>query len=414
MVDAGLAFRNRRNRLTDQFRGRLLFPIFDTQGDPVGFGGRVLPGGTGPKYKNSPETAIYEKGKILYGLNWHKAAIVEAGEAVVCEGYTDVIGFARAGVGRAVATCGTALTEEHVRILKRFANRVVLAFDADVAGQAAAERFYEWEKKYEIDVAVAELPEGVDPGDLAQDDPEMLRRAVEDAKPFLGFRVHRVLAAASMGSPEGRARAAKAALAAVREHPDPLVRDQYLMEIADRCRIDPAQLRSGASGGTAGGERSRSGPSTDAVARERRATPAMEALRVAVHDPEAVAEHLDEVLFDDPVELAAYRALAGAHTLHEALERAEPGAAELLQQLAVEESEAEPGDVVARLIDEAVAREIVRLEARARRSEDPLRFAADMAEAKLLVERLREPSSSLDAAGQLVGWLRDKAEGSDD
>src|SRR5262249_31141789 len=159
-------------------------------GEPVAFGGRVLPGSDDPaKYKNSPETRIYAKSKTLYGLNWAKAGVVAADKVVVCEGYTDVIGFHRAGVPLAVATCGTALTEEQVRLLRRFAGRMVLAFDADEAGQGAAARFYEWEKKYDIEVSVARLPPGQDPGDLAQSDPAALLDAVDHALPFLGFRL---------------------------------------------------------------------------------------------------------------------------------------------------------------------------------------------------------------------------------
>src|SRR5439155_20235621 len=101
---------------------------------------------------------------VLYGLNWAKNDVVRAGEVVVCEGYTDVIGLFQVGLPRAVATCGTALADEHFRILKNFARRVVLAYDADAAGQAAAERFYEWEQRYEIDLAVAALPARSDPG----------------------------------------------------------------------------------------------------------------------------------------------------------------------------------------------------------------------------------------------------------
>jgi DNA primase len=166
--DTGLGFLNKAGRVQDFFRGRVLFPIFDVRGDPVAFGGRRLPDGLGPsgplsgepgpKYRNSPETPLYSKSRVLYGLNWAKAAVVEANEVVVCEGYTDVIGLARAGVTWGVATCGTALSDEHVRVLKNFARRVVLAYDADAAGQAAAERFYEWEQRYELDLAVADLP----------------------------------------------------------------------------------------------------------------------------------------------------------------------------------------------------------------------------------------------------------------
>ena len=139
----------------------------------------------------------------------------------MCEGYTDVIGFADAGLPRAVATCGTALTEDHFRTLKSFAHRVVLAFDADAAGQNAAARFYEWERAYEIDVAVAALPAGVDPADLARSDPEALAAAVAEATPFLGFRLDRVLDQANLATPEGRARAAEAAVAGHRRAPQP-------------------------------------------------------------------------------------------------------------------------------------------------------------------------------------------------
>ena len=142
-----------------------------------------------------------------------------------------------------MATCGTALGEEHCKLLRNFATRVVLAFDADAAGQSAAGRFYEWERQHEIDVAVAALPPGSDPADLARSDPDALRAAVAEAKPFLRFRVERILDAADLATPEGRAKAADAALAAVAEHPDDLVRDQYLMQVAERCRLEPLLLR---------------------------------------------------------------------------------------------------------------------------------------------------------------------------
>jgi DNA primase len=221
----GLAFTNRRNRLQDALRARVLFPIFSDSGEAVAIGGRVLPGSADPaKYKNSPETPIYSKSRTLYGLNWAKAEIASSDEVVVCEGYTDVIGFHQAGIARAVATCGTALTEEHVRLLKRYANRVVLAFDADAAGQGAAERFYEWEHKYQVQVAVAQLPEGRDPGDLAQRDPPALVGAVGGAVPFLAFRLRRVMDGAPARTPEDRARLAERAMAVVNEHPDANVR----------------------------------------------------------------------------------------------------------------------------------------------------------------------------------------------
>ena len=115
----GWPIATRPGRLNDSFRARVLFPIFDAAGRPVGLGGRVLPGGSGPKYKNTQATPIYDKSRVLYGLNWAKSAIVERGRVVVCEGYTDVIGLHRAGVTEAVATCGTALAEGHIKLLDR-------------------------------------------------------------------------------------------------------------------------------------------------------------------------------------------------------------------------------------------------------------------------------------------------------
>ena len=182
----GLARENSRGRLNDHFRARILFPIYDDRGDPISFGGRILPGGEGPgnqgKYKNTTETSLYNKSKVLYGLDRSKTSIVTEGTAVICEGYTDVIGFHRAGVPLAVATCGTALTDDHVRLLTRFAaQRLVLAFDADGAGQAAAERFYRWEREHDLEVAVADLPPGQDPADVARSTAAASRSGSEPA-----------------------------------------------------------------------------------------------------------------------------------------------------------------------------------------------------------------------------------------
>jgi DNA primase len=396
--DSGLAFVNKRNRLQDAFRARVLFPIFDARGDAVAIGGRILPGSTDPaKYKNSPSTSIYDKSETLYGLNWAKGPIVEHAEVVVCEGYTDVIGMAQAGVTWAVATCGTALTDRHFAILKNFSRRIVLAFDADAAGQGAAERFYEWERKHDIDVYVAALPPGSDPGDLARTDPGALRAAVTDAQPFLAFRLRRLLAAANLTTVEGRARAAEQAMAMVGEHPNPLVRDQYVMEIADRTRVDPDRLR--------GGTPKEAAPTLPRRRPQRTERPSLMVLLLAVHQPEAVADLLDEVLFTDEVELAAYRSLASAATLRDAIEQADPAAAELLQRLAVEEVDVEAEDVLALLVGEAAGRAVHELEAEARISPDPLAAAEVVGWLKLRLEELREVDSRRSALEQLVDFL---------
>ena len=338
ILDAGLAFVNRVNKLQDFFRARVLFPIFDVRGDAVAFGGRALEGG-GPKYKNSPESAIYQKSRVLYGLNWAKPDIVARSEAVICEGYTDVIAFFGAGVPRAVATCGTALTEDHVRVLRNFAPNLVLGYDADDAGQNAALKIYQWEASYEIRLSVADLPPGKDPADVGLEDPAQLAAAVAGARPFLEFRLERLLRAADLGSVEGRAAAGKAAVALVAEHPSDLVRDQYLMQLAERLGIDVDSLRRAAvepvrADGAVRRERS------DQTARPRpsaRDRTEVEALRVAVHEPAIVAALLDDALFVDPVVREAYGVLASSTTFHEALERAGGEVHDLMQRLAVED-----------------------------------------------------------------------------
>lgn len=405
-TEAGLGFTNKRNRLQDTFRARILFPIYDVNNDPVGFGGRKMPGSEGPKYKNSSESAIYGKSRLLYGLNWAKEHVVRADEVVVCEGYTDVIGYAQAGVPRAVATCGTALTEEHVKTLKRFARRIVLSFDADAAGQAAADRFYEWEKKYEIDVRVAALPPGVDPGDLAVSDPEALAAAVTDAKPFLAFRVDRVLLGGDLTTVEGRARAADTALELVAAHPNPLVRDQYVVQIADACQVDPDRLRQAAE---------RVGPAQ--VARpvaadeddEMADSVELQVLRLAVHRPDLVPAWVDVELFTRPMFKAIFTALLEATTLTEAVENVDERARPTMQRLMVEEID-DSDDVraqrlVGRLVDEAASRALRSVEQQARQTGD-VQLGAVVAKLHHGLVGLRASNWGMAESEALVGLLQ--------
>jgi DNA primase len=431
LVDAGLATVDESGRYTDFFRGRLLFPIFEPGGHPVGAGGRLLPGGRGPKYKNTAGTAVYDKSHVLYGLNWAKRAIVDANRVVVCEGYTDVIGFQRAGVMEAVATCGTALSEGHMRSLKRFAPRIVLAYDADAAGQAAAEKFYEWERRFEADIRVAALPAGVDPAELAQSDPAALAAAVEQAQPYLKFRLDRLLGRADLSGPEGRVRAAGQAVDLIAAHPNELVRDQYLMEVADRCRVPADRLRQMVAEPRPASEprRGDGGPGSTPVPTGRRGDegPAavtlsgaeLEALRLAVHQPEKVADRLELVLFAHPLARACFEVLSQAQTLHEAIEAADPQAGDLLQRLAVEGAEVDADAVVTRLVDRAGERalKVLLADAAAADSEERRALSPKIAWLKQQVEivRLEEPErrEAAVAAGEgLVVWLaaRDEAE----
>ena len=423
LVDAGLAAVDDRGRYADFFRGRILFPIFEPGGRAVGAGGRLLPGGRGPKYKNTANTAVYDKSRTLYGLNWAKKQVVEKGQVVVCEGYTDVIGLQQAGVGEAVATCGTALADGHIKLLTNFARRIILAYDADVAGLAAAEKFYEWEKRYDVDIRVITLPSGSDPADLARRDPGQLLSAVEQARPYLGFRLERLFSRADLASPEGRARAAAEAVGMVREHPDELVRDQYLMQVADRCRVEVDRLRAmvrSAPGEPTPDRARRPSPATarvEAPAPVAVGGPDLEALRLAVHRPDAVAGRLMPALFSHPLAQRAFATLSSAASVHEAVEAADPQTADLLQRVAVEESGADPDDVVIRMVERAVQAQLRELQAEMRQAPpaEQAGYAPTIAWLKLGLERMRldditQRDAAVEAEELLVGWLAARRE----
>jgi len=419
---SGLGFLNRGGRQTDRFRRRILFPIFDANGDPVGFGGRAMPGSDEAKYKNTPETVLYQKSKLLYALNWSKARIVQDDRAIVCEGYTDVIGFARAGLPAAVATCGTALTEEHVRLLRRYARTLVLSFDADAAGQAAAERFYQWERDHDLAVAVADLPPGVDPADLAGSDPARLAAAVEGAVPFLKFRVDRVLAGAQLDTAEGRARAAEAAVEVIREHPSELVRDQYVMEVAGRCRVAPDMLRDALRRPATRSHpdpsrreaRPDRGPAPPPVPRARadgRNSPELEVLRHVVHDWTAVEQWIRYAdLFASDLNASAFMVLMAHATVPQAIEAADPGVADLLTRLATEEVDSKPFDAVVRLLTEVARREVgsLTVQVTARPDDVPLQRLQHWL--SRIIDELRDPVAADAAAEQLVAWLGSRVE----
>ncbi|HEY3721725.1 MAG TPA: DNA primase [Acidimicrobiia bacterium] len=407
---AGLAFVNRSNRLQDSFRSRLMFPIYDRAGAPVGFGGRSLTP-DGPKYKNTAETALYHKSRLLYGLNWAKAEIGARDEVVICEGYTDVMGFALAGVPNAVATCGTALTEQHVQLLKSFTRRMVLAYDSDNAGQSAADKWYQWEQQFDIEVKVAALPAGRDPGDVWSEDPAVLVKAVEGAQRFMQFKMDRVLASADLTNPEGRARAAEALVPVLREHPNELVREQYIQTAAGTLGVDHGWFKTAVSrrSPTRRDEPSRAPERAEVPPARRVAVDKREedVLRWAIHEPELVADWIDASLFVDPVARAAFVQLSEADELHDALAASDGDVRALLERLAVEEpqSDSEPETVRARLVVNLV-------EPAAERLRDELRAANDDRSIQV-TQRLDAVRSSKfgsyaageDAAMQLVRWI---------
>jgi DNA primase len=404
LQDVGLAFRNRRNRMQDSFRARIMFPIFSESGEALAFGGRILPGSNDPaKYKNSSETPIYVKSKTLYGLNWAKADASRVDQIIVCEGYTDVIGFHQAGVPRAVATCGTALTEEHVRLLKRYASRVVLSFDADAAGQGAAERFYEWEQKHQVEVSVARLPAGQDPGDLARTNPEALAGAVDEPLPFLGFRLQRTMASRRLDSPEQRARLAEEAMAVVNEHPNANVRKLYAGEVAAQVGLPVADLVKLA-------ERGVRRPSIEVKANRRSApmeNAEFAALVLLVQEWDSIAEWLIEALFDIDANRLAFLALAEEGSLNGALAVAPPDAREVLERASVADLDLDATVEAQSLIAAATRREL-----RHRTGlTDPMSLEEDRA-ARLDLMALGEsdPVRASVAAESLLGWLHRRSD----
>lgn len=238
LIAASLAMKSRQGRLVDRFRGRVMFPIFDVRGDAVGFGARLLDG-SGPKYLNSSESAVYQKSRLLYGLNWAKSEIVRSGEAVIVEGYTDVIALHAADRPIAVATCGTAFGERHLELLRRFTERVVLAFDADEAGTGAALRGFELENPVNLDLRMALMPGGGDPADLVQEGRiDEVQLAIEKSIPLLQFRLDRELERHNLDEPEARGRAIRSAAAVIARHPDQVVQHEYAVMVSRRTGVD--------------------------------------------------------------------------------------------------------------------------------------------------------------------------------
>ena len=312
MQKAGLASGTRKGGVVDRFRGRVMFPIFDLRGDAVGFGARVLDG-DGPKYLNTLETAIYHKSRLLYGLNWAKSDIVRRDTSVVVEGYTDVIAMHRADMPIAVATCGTALGEDHLDLLRRFSERVVLAFDADEAGAGAALRGFERSVPGDLDLRVAVLPDGKDPADVVADGGiDALRAAVAESLPLLQVHIDAELARFDLDEPEARVKAVKAAAAAIALHPDAITRHEYANGVSRRTGVETkfveqaiseARRRSSSPRGSASPESDPAAPirHTDSYRTE------LELLRTMLANDERLAGlEISGALFSDPETSEAY------------------------------------------------------------------------------------------------------------
>jgi DNA primase len=246
LLTSGLVARRDNGEIVDRFRNRLMVPICRDSGSVVAFGGRQMDSEQGgPKYLNSPETPIYSKSRTLYGLHLTKSWIREVGFAVLVEGYFDFAQVFQSHAAPAVASCGTALTPQQARLLHRFASRVVLSFDSDLAGQGAAARSCEILVGAGFDVNVLLLDKGDDPDTFIRSHgPEPYRDKLRSSRPYLEYLLDQASASVDFGRADGRRQFLNQMLTVAAWIPDAAVRDQFADRIAHKARITEEVVRS--------------------------------------------------------------------------------------------------------------------------------------------------------------------------
>ena len=240
----GLAQRGRGGGEYDRFRSRIMFPIRDRRGRTLGFGGRAMRADQGAKYVNTAETDFFHKSRMLYGVDLAKAAIAKAGRAVVAEGYTDVLALHQAGVEEAVGVMGTAITDEQVAALSGMVEEVVLALDADAAGQEAMLRAQRVASGRKMRLRVAPMPAGEDPAEMmtAEGGAERFRELVEGAVDLPAFQVGMVLDRTDVSSPAERDRALAEVAPVMAGMGETASREELVRQVADRLDLEPAMV----------------------------------------------------------------------------------------------------------------------------------------------------------------------------
>ncbi|HEY5052233.1 MAG TPA: DNA primase [Solirubrobacterales bacterium] len=320
MRGVGLVQRGRGGGEYDRFRSRIMFPIRDRRGRVLGFGGRAMRSDQGAKYVNTAETDFFHKSHILYGIDMAKAAIAKAGRAVVVEGYTDVLALHQAGVEETVAVMGTAITEEQVAALSGMVEEVVLALDADSAGQEAMLRAQRVAAGRKMRLRVAAMPAGVDPAEMvaAEGGAERFRALLDSAVELAAFQVGLVLDATDVGSPAERDRALTEVAPVLAGMGETASRDDLVRRVAERLDLEPAMVmgRLVAARPTSGGsapdpvrgapQATSRRPAAELTSRERRER-ALLAMCIAM--PKEGKDYLDR-LGDDHLSATGARALA--------------------------------------------------------------------------------------------------------
>jgi len=406
LLAGGLVSQGNRG-VYDRFRGRLVWPIRDLGGDVVGFGARkLLDDDDGPKYLNTPETPIYKKSQVLYGIDLARKDISKGQQAVIVEGYTDVMACHLAGVPTAVATCGTSFGSDHIKVLRRLLmdddqmkGSVVFTFDGDAAGQKAAMRAFGEDQKFVAQTFVAVESSGLDPCDLRlQHGDAAVRELVDNRVPLFEFAIKSTIANYDLDSAEGRIAALRDAAPIVGKIRDGALRPEYTRRLAGWLGMDVGDVAK-AVGGTAPAP----APSTRAP---RPGDPALvverEALKCALQHPDAVADWYASVeapAFSHPRAISVHEAIVaaggpqaglGGLTWIDAVLAACPDdeVRTLVRELAVEPLPAMDGQdsryatgVIARLLEVDAGRRIEDLMGRLQRTEDAdeqLRLGQDL------------------------------------
>ncbi len=239
---AGLAVKSEKglSNFYDRFRGRIIFPIFDLNSQLIGFTGRIF-GEKGKeevaKYVNTPNTLLYDKSRVLYGLDKAKIAIRKENQCILTEGQTDVIMVSQAGFENVVATSGTALTDEQLRILKRYSNNLLLAFDMDIAGDAATKRGIDLAQSQEFDIKVITMPEGKDPADIVFQNPRQWKKLVAEAKSILVYYFDTTFSKFDSKTLEGKKEIARNLLPIIKRIPNKIEQSFWIQQLSHRSEV---------------------------------------------------------------------------------------------------------------------------------------------------------------------------------
>lgn len=364
MLEVGLLGQSERaSEPYDRFRGRIIFPIEGLSGKIVAFGGRILEGDTSdaPKYLNSPETPVYHKGRILYGLSWARHSIRREECALVVEGYMDLVALAAAGFENVVATLGTSTTEHHGRLLARYTTRVLLLFDSDSAGLKATFRAADILLEAGLHPAVVTLPPGEDPDTLVRSaGSEALQGHLDDAVDVLDRKLHILEEYDYFSTIERTRSAVDRLLPTLRAAADPALRDIYVAKVADKTGVRRETLEAELDRPEAGRHRSTSTPQPRRTHRRSPTIPRMGAERTLLllmtKNPDYVeraGERLGSRDFVDTAYRAIFEALLDDPELRVPPKNMDPVAAQRLQELLEDPEEISRAGTV---FDESVAR----------------------------------------------------------